>query len=118
MTPVGGGDATNPLLPPGGAAEYTFSRQPIAPVPVACNIHPWMKGYILARDNPYIAVSKEDGSFEIKDLPVGELEFRAWQEKSGYITAANIEKGKFKFTIKEGDNDLGTIKLAPEQFNK
>jgi hypothetical protein len=119
MQPLGD-EGINPLLPPNGEAKYQFqaNRPPFAPVSVTCNIHPWMKGWIVARDNPYTAVSKADGTFEIKDLPVGELEFRAWQEKSGYITYGDWSKGKFKFDIKEGDNDLGTIKLSGDQFNK
>jgi hypothetical protein len=109
----------NPLLPAGGAATYQFTKGQLLPTPITCNIHPWMKGYVLARDNPYIAVSKPDGTFELKDLPAGvELEFQAWQEKSGYVATPEWAKGRFKMTIKAGNNDLGTIKLKPELFNK
>jgi hypothetical protein len=117
MAPLGG-NAINPLLPPNGVADYQFAKAPVVPVPITCNIHPWMKGWIVAKDNPYTAVSKKDGTFEIKGLPAGELEFRAWQEKSGYIHYDDWEKGRFKHEIKEGDNDLGTLKLDPSQFNK
>lgn len=117
MTVVGG-ESINPLLPPDAAAKYDFAKAPVLPTTVTCNIHPWMKGYIVARDNPYTAISKADGTFEIKDLPVGEIEFRAWHEKSGYIQYDDWSKGRFKFDIKAGDNDLGTIKLNPDQFNK
>jgi plastocyanin len=118
MAPLGG-EAINPLLPANGAVTYNFAKAPIVPTPVTCNIHPWMKGYIVAKDNPYVAVSKPDGTFEIKDLPVGELEFQAWHEKSGYLATPDWGKrGIFKYTIKDGDNDLGTIKLNPELFNK
>ncbi len=107
------------MLPANGAVEYNSPRRPIVPTPVTCNIHPWMKGYVVAKDNPYMAVSKPDGTFEIKDLPGGELEFQAWHEKSGYLATPDWGKrGIFKYTIKEGDNDLGTIKLSPELFNK
>lgn len=117
MAPLGG-NAINPLLPPNGEALYTFGRPTLVPVPVTCNIHPWMKGYIVARDNPYVAVSKPDGSLEINDLPAEELEFQAWQEKSGYVATPDWAKGRFTLTIKPGDNDLGTIKLPPQLFNK
>jgi len=118
MAPLGG-DAINPLLPANGAVEYKFAKAPVVPTPVTCNIHHWMKGYIVAKDNPYVAVSKPDGTFEIKDLPVGEWEFRAWQEKSGYLASPDWgKKGLRKITISTGDNDLGTIKLSPELFNK
>ena len=108
----------NTSMSPGGSPlERTFAREEVM-IPVKCNVHPWMKAYILPRDNPYFAVSKPDGSFEVKDLPAGILEFQAWQEKAGYLEAPGWAKGRFQMTIKPGDNDLGTIKLSPTLFNK
>ena len=51
-----------------------------------------MSGWVIARDNPYVAVSKADGTFEIKDLPAGELEFLAWHERPGYSTLTTGSK--------------------------
>ncbi len=114
-----GDQAFNPIVPIGGSVTQQFRRAQLIPQPVACNIHPWMKAHVLPRDNPYFAVSGPDGSFEIKDLPTDELEFQAWQEKVGYLTAQGWERGRFKMTIKAGDhNDLGEIKLSPSLFNK
>jgi hypothetical protein len=113
-----GDQAFNPVIPAGGNVTQVLKKVQAIPQPVACNIHPWMKAYVLPRDNPYVAVSGADGSFEIKNLPVGELEFQAWQEKSGYLKAPGWVSGRFKKTIKAGDNDLGTIKLSPTLFNK
>jgi plastocyanin len=117
MQPIGL-QGINPLLPAGGTATYQFTRAQNLPVTITCNIHPWMKGYVVARDNPYVAISKPDGTFEIKDLPTGDLEFQAWQERSGYLNARDWVKGKFTETIKEGDNDLGEIKVDAALFNK
>ena len=99
---------------------YNFAKAPLVPTPVTCNIHPWMKGYIVAKDNPYTAVSKPDGTLRDQGFAGRrELEFQAWHEKSGYLATADWGKrGMFKYTIKDGDNDLGTIKLSPELFNK
>ena len=36
-----------------------------------CNVHGWMKAYAGVRPDPFFAVSGEDGSFSIKDLPPG-----------------------------------------------
>ncbi len=113
-----GDQAFNPIIPIGGSAEEHLKKVQAIPQPVACNIHGWMKAHILPRDNPYFAVSKPDGTFEIKDLPTGELEFQAWQEKSGFLNAPGWTSGRFKFDIKPGDNDLGTIKLNPSLFAK
>jgi hypothetical protein len=118
MAPLGN-VPINPLLPANGAVKYNFAKAASVPTPVTCNIHPWMKGYVFARDNPYVAISKLDGTFEITALPVGEWEFRAWQEQSGYLSSPDWgKKGLRKCIIGEGDNELGTIKLSQELFSK
>jgi hypothetical protein len=106
------------VLPVGGDATWRFRRSQNLPVPIACNYHPWESAYVLPRDNPYVAVSAADGTFRIAKLPVGELEFQAWQERIGYLDTSGWPKGRFAVTIKPGVNDLGTIKLNPSMFEK
>jgi len=114
----------NPLLPAGGTPiEYQFKDEEALPVKVGCNIHPWMGAYVVARKDPYAAVSAPDGKFEIKDLPAGtELEFRLWQESAGYLKDATFKggkadsKGAFKIKLKPGVNDLGDIKVKGSIF--
>jgi len=114
-----GDTGINPLLSPNQTFEHTFKRAQNVPVSVGCNIHPWMKGYILPRDNPYATVSAEDGTFTIENLPAGELEFQAWQEKAGYLEAEDWTKGRFTVTIEDGETtDLGAITLDPKLFEK
>lgn len=115
-----GDQGVNPLLAPMAMVEYKFNREQSVPVPVTCNIHPWMKGYILPRENPYVAVSAEDGTFVLENLPVGELEFQAWHERSGYLEALpDWKKGRFTLEIAGGDaNDLGDVTCAPKLFEK
>ncbi|HTF24603.1 MAG TPA: carboxypeptidase-like regulatory domain-containing protein [Candidatus Limnocylindria bacterium] len=50
---------------------------------VKCNIHSWMQAYIGVVDNPYFAVSGEDGSYRIGNLPPGTYTVAIWQEKLG-----------------------------------
>jgi plastocyanin len=74
---------------PSGAppiTSRTFKRSEIL-VPVKCNQHPWMKAYIGVVKHPFFAVSKEDGSFEIKGVPAGTYTVVAWHEKYGEKTA-------------------------------
>ena len=106
----------NPLLPSGGSTTYKFSKVQSIPQNVTCNIHPWMKGYILPRDNPYAAVSAIDGTLTLKHLPTGDLDLQAWHERAGYVDTAAWPKGRFTHAVKDGVNDLGTIKLAAKIF--
>ena len=118
---------TNPFqshIPANKSVEKKFEK--VSPIPgkVNCACCPWMRGYIVLRDDPYATVSGKDGRFTIKNLPVGtELEFQIWHEKPGYIKTVSIGgkkiewyRGRFNMTINPGDNDLGEIKLSPELF--
>src|ERR1700761_690695 len=54
-----------------GAGDPPIARKFIKPeimIPVKCNIHSWMHAFIGVLDNPYFAVSQEDGKFAIKNL--------------------------------------------------
>jgi hypothetical protein len=79
------------------------------PVKVACNIHPWMSGYVRVYDHPYFAVTDEDGKFELKKVPVGEFRLQTWQEKIGYGPGGRDGN---PVTIKAGaDTDVGKITI-------
>ncbi len=109
----------NKLVPPGQEVEHDFAVEQTAPIPVKCNIHPWMTGYILPRSNPYMALTAADGTFTMEKLPAGvELEFQVWQEKSAYLKAKDWKNGKFKMTLKPGKNPLGEVKCKPALFDK
>jgi hypothetical protein len=103
-----GNPAKNFTIAAGGSEQYKFKEAETLPTPVVCNVHPWMKGYILARDDPYAAVSKADGTFEIKNLPAGgTLEFQLWHERAGYLRDVEIggkkaARGRAKIEIKAG----------------
>jgi len=113
----------NPLLPPGADLKHKFGRQQAVPVPVSCNIHPWMKAYILPRNDSYVAVSKPDGAFEIANLPAGEeIELQAWHERASgaqgmFEAKKDWPKGRFKIELKPGETrDLGNIAVNPRAF--
>jgi plastocyanin len=72
----------------------TFDKAEVM-IPVGCDVHPWMRSYISVLSHPYFAVTKEDGSFEIKNLPAGEYEVEANHPKLKTTTA--------KVTVKDGD---------------
>lgn len=104
--------AFNELLPALGQTTYKPMGESTIPNPVSCSIHPWMSALILTRNNPYYAVTKPDGTFEIKNVPAGvELEFAVWQQKTNFVTKVKVQedggaekdetwkKGKFKRTL-------------------
>lgn len=96
------------------SAVYQFKVAQSQPVPVVCNVHPWMKAYVFPRVDPYFAVTDASGAFQIAQLPAGEeLEFEVWHEKSGALMAKpEWAKGRFKVTITaDQETDLGTVSV-------
>lgn len=113
----------NVLLSPGSQAEWRFAHKQYLPVVAQCSFHPWMKAYVLVRNDPYFALSDAYGSFEIRDLPAGEeIEFQAWHElgrgPGGTLVARpDWTKGRLRVTIpRDGVVDLGTIEVLPAAF--
>lgn len=110
----------NVLIPAKKSVAHRFTVEETLPVRVVCNIHPWMTGYIVVKDHPYVAISDAEGNFEIKNIPVGTWKFRAWQEKVGFVSKVNLKgsdtdwrRGQFEVTIRSDETvDLGTIKVT------
>jgi len=64
----------------------TFPLAELA-IPFECNVHGWMHAKVFVMDNPYFAVSDENGAFSLKGLPPGTYTLEAWHEKFGTKTA-------------------------------
>lgn len=116
--------ASNALIPAGGKSPVKFGVEESIPAGVTCNIHPWMKAWVVIRGNPYAAVTKPDGSFEIKGVPVGEVELQLWHEKAGNLAEVSTtqgkadKKGRIKVKVEAAGTDLGAIPVAAAAFNK
>lgn len=104
----------NSIVPPNDAvgANLIYKQAELEPISVGCDIHPWMKAFHLPIDHPFIALSSEDGTFEIKDLPAGKHEFKVWHEAGKLLEKALV------VTVKPGDNDPLTIKVSPSQLGR
>jgi plastocyanin len=75
----------NKAEPPGSKLEEAFAREEIA-IPVKCNVHPWMRGYIAVFKHPFFEVTGKDGKFNLSNLPPGTYTIKAWHEKLGTST--------------------------------
>ena len=94
----------NESQPPKGDPKMrSFAREEVM-IPVKCNVHPWMRSYIGVVGHPYFAVTGDDGSFTIKNLPPGTYTIEAWHEKFGtqdaQVTVAPKEEKTQDFTFK------------------
>jgi plastocyanin len=60
-----------------------------------CDVHPWMTGYLVVTDNPYFAVTGDDGKFTLPTVPPGAYTLEAWHEKYGSVTKEiTVAEGK------------------------
>lgn len=110
------------LLPADGTAQITFQKPETHLMPVACNIHPWMNGWVLVRDNPFMAVSDSQGKLKIKNVPASTHTFVFWHEQVGFIKemkrdGKKIEAKNGRLTLAPGEFDLGEIVIKPERNN-
>jgi plastocyanin len=83
-------------------------------VVLGCNIHDWMIAYIFVLETPWFAKTGEDGKAELRNLPPGTYEVRAWHprmketaESTGKRVAAPRQDGaggdvdiEFRITLK------------------
>ena len=49
-------------------------------IPLKCDIHYWMSGYVHVSQHPFFAITGDDGSFVIPDVPPGDYTLLAWHE--------------------------------------
>jgi hypothetical protein len=78
--------------------------KPEVPVRFKCDVHKWMGAYCGVLPHPFFAVTNDQGTFEIKNLPPGNYVIEAWQEKYGpqtqSVTISGSESKTVDFTFK------------------
>src|SRR5881396_2435009 len=52
-------------------------------VRLACDVHPWMRGWLVVLDHPHAAVTGTDGRFAIATVPPGSYTLALWHEVLG-----------------------------------
>lgn len=76
-----------------------------------CDVHSWMRAFIGVNKNPYQAVTGDDGSFKIANIPPGSYTVEAWHEKFG-VKSATVEVAAGKPATVSFKYD-GTEKATP-----
>jgi plastocyanin len=76
----------NRMEPVQGARMTHVFTTPEVMVRFKCDVHNWMAAYVGVMTHPFFAVTKPDGTFEIKGLPPGTYTIEAWHERFGTRT--------------------------------
>lgn len=109
----------NQTIPAGATIPYKVQKEEAMPAPVNCSIHPWMVGYLLPRENSYFAVTKEDGSFEISNLPAGEkLDIQVWHESAAGSSGALVVTTPEAKELGWSNKGRITITLQPDEVKE
>jgi plastocyanin len=68
-------------------------------VPLLCNVHPEMAGYIVVAPTPYFATTDKSGDYKIENVPDGSYTVTAWHEgaknQSKPVAVAGDSKADF-----------------------
>lgn len=80
----------------GASRDFTFVSD--RPFPIKQNVHPWMIAWVAVFDHPYFAVTGEDGSFKLANVPTGKYTLEAWHEVFGLLHSdeVNLTPGETK----------------------
>lgn len=99
--------AFNVSMPGKGKTVSRWFAEPEV-VPIRCDVHAWMSGFIAVESHPFHRVTGADGAFSIEGLPAGEYVVEAWQEKLGeQRKSVTISDGRpatidFTFAARQG----------------
>jgi plastocyanin len=80
----------NRTQPRGRVIPVTFSKPEF--VQVNCDLHSWMRAWVVVADHPYYALSNDAGEFVLPNVPPGKYVLQIWQETLG-ITSRDVTVG-------------------------
>jgi plastocyanin len=108
----------NQAQPKGSPAISKPSPEEAKVVKFVCDVHPWMRGFVVVTSHPFFSVTNHEGAFTIEKVPAGEHTIEAWHPHYGLKTAkVKAEDGKaaevtfsYDGTEKEPDENKDELK--------
>ena len=99
------------LYPPGQSKDLKFEK--VGVVPLLCNVHAEMSGFIVVLPNPYYAMTDKEGKYKIENVPPGEYKLSFWHEKlrpetvdvpvkaekTTHVKFSDLKKGKYSVDL-------------------
>ena len=76
--------AFNRTQPRGRTIPITFAKPEI--VPISCDLHGWMRAWVVVMEHPFYAVTGSEGEFTLNNVPPGKYTLNVWHETLGTVT--------------------------------
>jgi plastocyanin len=92
----------NRTQPKGRTIPITFTEPEI--VRIDCDLHSWMRGWVVVGEHPYYAVTNAEGEFRLDDVPAGRYTLKLWHETLGTTTREVV--------VADGDPTRVTVEIS------
>ena len=73
----------NRTQPRNRTVSVTFTKPEV--ITITCDLHAWMKSWVVVAEHPFYAVTDANGAYRIADVPPGKYRLRMWQEALGEV---------------------------------
>lgn len=90
----------NRAQPHARSISFTFKQPEL--LRVDCDLHSWMRGWVVIAEHPFYAVTNEQGEFTLENVPRGKYTLQVWQESLGNVTQEVVV----------GDKGITTVSVA------
>ncbi len=91
----------NRTQPRNRTIPITFTKPEV--VTITCDLHSWMKSWVVVAEHPFYAVTDAAGAYRIGNVPPGKYRLRMWQEALGQTTrevTVGAQGGAADFDVK------------------
>jgi plastocyanin len=79
-----GNPTFNRTQPRGRTIPIMFKKAEI--IRVDCDLHPWMRAWVVVAEHPFYAVTNDQGEFSLDNVPPGAYTLQLWHESLGAMT--------------------------------
>jgi plastocyanin len=87
----------NRAQPHARSISFTFKQPEV--LRVDCDLHSWMRGWVVVAEHPFYAVTNEQGEFTLENVPPGKYTLQVWQESLGNVTQEVVVGDKGATTV-------------------
>jgi plastocyanin len=90
----------NRAQPHARSISFTFKQPEV--LRVDCDLHSWMRGWVVVAEHPFYVVTNAQGEFVLENVPQGKYTLQVWQESLGNVRQELVVGDKGTTTVSVG----------------